>query len=144
MVSVRGGGHNAAGLAVCDGGIVIDLSSMRGVLVDPDERCARVEGGATWGDFDHEAQAYGLATTGGETEFDKAVAEQITDPIIQLLRNALAHGIERAELRRDRGKPEDGQITIAARHEGSVARDSMHDRRHSAPSALITLGNRDG
>jgi FAD/FMN-containing dehydrogenase len=65
LVAVRGGGHNAAGLSVCDGGIVIDLSSMRGVLVDPDERCARVEGGATWGDFDREAQAYGLATTGG-------------------------------------------------------------------------------
>ncbi|MGD9890395.1 MAG: FAD-binding oxidoreductase [Dehalococcoidia bacterium] len=65
LVAVRGGGHNAAGLAVCDGGIVIDLSSMRAVLVDPDERRARVEGGATWGDFDREAQAYGLATTGG-------------------------------------------------------------------------------
>jgi len=64
-VAVRGGGHNVAGTAVCDDGIVIDLSAMRTVTVDPLERTARVQGGALWGDVDHETQAYGLATTGG-------------------------------------------------------------------------------
>src|SRR5919108_923250 len=64
-IAVRGGGHNVAGTAVCDGGIVIDLSAMRAVLVDPAGRTAWVQGGALWGDVDHETQAHGLATTGG-------------------------------------------------------------------------------
>nr|WP_321168288.1 FAD-binding oxidoreductase [Halorubrum sp. JWXQ-INN 858] len=64
-VAVRGGGHNVAGTAVCDDGLVIDLSEMRGVRVDPDERTAWVQGGATWADVDHETQAFGLATPGG-------------------------------------------------------------------------------
>jgi FAD/FMN-containing dehydrogenase len=64
-VAVRGGGHNAARLAVCDGGLVVDLSAMRGVRVDAVARTARAAGGATWGEFDAETQAYGLATTGG-------------------------------------------------------------------------------
>ena len=64
-IAVRGGGHNVAGTAVCDGGIVIDLSAMRAVSVDPVERTAVVQGGALWGDVDHETQAHGLATTGG-------------------------------------------------------------------------------
>ncbi len=65
LVSVRGGGHNVAGFAVCDGGIMIDLSGMKSVWVDPVRQTARAEGGATWGDFDHETQVFGLATTGG-------------------------------------------------------------------------------
>jgi FAD/FMN-containing dehydrogenase len=64
-IAIRGGGHNVAGTAVCDGGIVIDLSRMRAVLVDPARRTAKVQGGALWGDVDHETQAHGLATTGG-------------------------------------------------------------------------------
>jgi FAD/FMN-containing dehydrogenase len=64
-IAVRGGGHNVAGTAVCDGGIVIDLSAMRAVVVDPVEGTALVEGGALWGDVDHKTQAHGLATTGG-------------------------------------------------------------------------------
>ena len=64
-IAVRGGGHNVAGTAVCDDGIVIDLSAMRAVRVDPAGRTARVQGGALWGDVDHETQARGLATTGG-------------------------------------------------------------------------------
>jgi FAD/FMN-containing dehydrogenase len=65
LVAVRGGGHNVAGNAVCDDGIVVDLSPMRGVLVDPRKRTARAQGGVTWGLFDRETQAFGLATTGG-------------------------------------------------------------------------------
>ena len=64
-IAVRGGGHNVAGTAVCDEGIVIDLSMMRAVSVDATRRTAVVQGGALWGDVDHETQAHGLATTGG-------------------------------------------------------------------------------
>jgi FAD/FMN-containing dehydrogenase len=64
-IAVRGGGHNVAGTAVCDDGIVIDLSAMRAVCVDPAGRTAWVQGGALWGDVDRETQAHGLATTGG-------------------------------------------------------------------------------
>jgi len=65
LVAVRGGGHNVAGNAVCDDGLMIDLSPMRSVHVDPVARTARAEGGVTWCEFDHETQAFGLATTGG-------------------------------------------------------------------------------
>ncbi|HZQ36368.1 MAG TPA: FAD-binding oxidoreductase [Dehalococcoidia bacterium] len=65
VVAVRGGGHNAAGYGTCDDGIVIDLSPMKGVRVDPAARTAFVQGGATWADFDRETQVFGLATTGG-------------------------------------------------------------------------------
>ncbi len=65
LVAVRGGGHNVAGKAVCDGGIVIDLSPMKGIRVDPARRVARAQPGLTWGEFDHETQAFGLALTGG-------------------------------------------------------------------------------
>jgi FAD/FMN-containing dehydrogenase len=64
-IAIRGGGHNVAGTAVCDDGIVIDLSAMRAVRVDPADRRAWVQGGALWGDVDRETQAHGLATTGG-------------------------------------------------------------------------------
>jgi FAD/FMN-containing dehydrogenase len=65
LVSVRGGGHNIAGSALCDDGLTIDLSGMKSVRIDPDARLAYVEPGATLGDFDHEAQAFGLATSLG-------------------------------------------------------------------------------
>ncbi len=65
-IAVRGGGHNVAGKAVVDEGIVIDLSAMKGMRVDPVNQVARAEAGLTWGEFDRETQAFGLATTGGE------------------------------------------------------------------------------
>ncbi|MEO8360225.1 MAG: FAD-binding oxidoreductase [Vicinamibacteria bacterium] len=65
LTAVRGGGHNVAGNAMCDDGLVIDLSMMKAVVVDPQARTARAEGGATWADFDTETQKFGLATTGG-------------------------------------------------------------------------------
>jgi FAD/FMN-containing dehydrogenase len=64
-VAIRGGGHSAAGNGVCDDGIVIDLSRMKGMRVDPVARTARAEPGLTWGEFDAETQVFGLATTGG-------------------------------------------------------------------------------
>jgi len=66
LISVRSGGHNVAGNAVCDKGLVIDLSSMKGIYVDPDERTARVQPGADWGDLDRETQLHGLVTPGGQ------------------------------------------------------------------------------
>ncbi|MFW6075464.1 MAG: FAD-binding oxidoreductase, partial [Chloroflexota bacterium] len=65
LLSVRGGGHNVAGNAMNDQGLVIDLSEMRGVQIDPRAQIAYVQGGATWADFDGEAQVFGLATPGG-------------------------------------------------------------------------------
>jgi hypothetical protein len=65
LVAVRGGGHSVAGKSVCDGGLVIDLSSMKGIRVDPSRRTARAETGLTLGEFDRETQAFGLATTLG-------------------------------------------------------------------------------
>ena len=64
-VAIRGGGHSVAGFGTCDGGVVIDLSPMSAVRVDPTRAIACAGGGATWGDFDHATHARGLATTGG-------------------------------------------------------------------------------
>jgi FAD/FMN-containing dehydrogenase len=64
-LAVRSGGHNGAGLASCEGGLVIDLSHMKGIRVDPAARTVRVEGGCTWGDVDHATHTFGLATPSG-------------------------------------------------------------------------------
>ena len=64
-LAVRGGGHNGPGLGVCDDGLVLDLSRMKGIRVDPAARTVRVEGGATWGSVDHATHAFGLATPSG-------------------------------------------------------------------------------
>ena len=72
LVAVRGGGHNFPGTSLCAGGMVIDLSLMTSVRVDPRTQTARAEGGAKWGHFDRETQAFGLATTGG-TDSDTGI-----------------------------------------------------------------------
>ncbi|MDA4128956.1 MAG: FAD-binding oxidoreductase [Thaumarchaeota archaeon] len=66
LVSIKGGGHSIPGLGLCDGGLTIDLSSLKEVRVDPEEKTARAGAGVTWGEYDHETQFYGLASTGGE------------------------------------------------------------------------------
>jgi FAD/FMN-containing dehydrogenase len=66
LVAVRGGGHNVAGNAVCDGGLMIDLSRMKSIRVDPVNGTARAEPGLTWAEFDQETQAFGMAITGGQ------------------------------------------------------------------------------
>lgn len=65
IVSIRGGGHSVAGKSVCDGGLMIDLSAMKGIRVDPAKRTVRAEAGLKLGEFDRETQAFGLATTLG-------------------------------------------------------------------------------
>jgi FAD binding domain/Berberine and berberine like len=65
LISVRGGGHGVPGFAVCEGGLMLDLSGMTSVYVDPEHRTVRADAGVTWRTFDHETQAFGLATTGG-------------------------------------------------------------------------------
>jgi FAD/FMN-containing dehydrogenase len=65
LVAVRGGGHNVAGTAVCDGGIVIDLSAMKGIQIDQQALTMRAEPGLLWGEVDAATQAHGLATPGG-------------------------------------------------------------------------------
>ncbi len=62
LIAIKGAGHNIAGSAVCDGGLMVDLSPMKSVHVDPWNRTARVEPGVTLGELDREAQAFGLAT----------------------------------------------------------------------------------
>jgi len=89
-VSIRGGGHNVAGHAVCDDGVMINLSLMRGVQVDAENRRARVEGGATWGDVDAATQKFGLATPGGLIS-DTGVAGLTLSGGIGWLRSA--HGL---------------------------------------------------
>src|SRR5438093_2941447 len=64
-LAVRGGGHSGPGLGSCDDGLVIDLSRMKGIRVDPAARTVRVEGGCTWGDVDHATHPFGLATPSG-------------------------------------------------------------------------------
>ena len=73
LISVRGGGHNFPGNSVCEGGLMIDLSLMTGVRVDPEAKTVRAQGGTKWGAFDHETQAFGLAAPGG-TDPDTGIA----------------------------------------------------------------------
>ncbi len=73
LISVRGGGHNFPGNSVCNDGLMIDLSRMTGVRVDPAARTVRAQGGTKWGAFDHETQAFGLAAPGG-TDVDTGIA----------------------------------------------------------------------
>jgi FAD/FMN-containing dehydrogenase len=65
LLSIRGGGHNAGGLGVCDDGLVIDLGNLRGIRVDPEARTVRVEGGCVWSQVDHATHAFGMATPSG-------------------------------------------------------------------------------
>src|SRR5215216_1677777 len=65
LVAVRGGGHSVTGHAVCDGGLVIDLSQMKGLRIDPREHTVHAEPGLTWGELNHDLQTFGLGATGG-------------------------------------------------------------------------------
>lgn len=93
LVSVRGGGHNIAGDSVCDGGLVIDCSPMKGIHVDAERRRVRAEAGVRWGELDHETQAFGLATTGG-TVSDTGIAGLTLGGGFGWLSRAYGHAVD--------------------------------------------------
>ncbi len=114
VVSVRGGGHQVAGSAVCDDGLVIDLSSMREVAVDPHARTARVAGGARWGDVDRATQAYGLVTPGGEVSVTGVAGLTLGGGIGATMR---AYGLSCDNLRSVEIATADGELRNASRVE---------------------------
>ena len=114
VVSVRGGSHNVTGFAVNDGGLVIDLSAMRGVRVDPVGRTARVDGGATWGDFDHAVGGFGLATTGGVLSTTGVGGLTLGGGIGYLAR---AHGLSCDNLLSADVVTADGRLLTASEHQ---------------------------
>jgi FAD/FMN-containing dehydrogenase len=113
-VSIRAGGHQVAGSAVCDGGLVIDLSMMRGAHVDPGTRTARVQGGVTMGQLDRETQVFGLVALGGDVT-GTGVAGLTLGGGIGLL--ARAHGLSCDHLRSIEIVTADGHVRTADPHE---------------------------
>jgi FAD/FMN-containing dehydrogenase len=113
-VSIRGGGHNVAGLAVGDGALVIDLSAIAGVTVDPERRRATVGAGARWKDLDAAAQAYGLATPGGVVS-DTGIAGLTLSGGLGWLRRK--HGLSCDALRAATVVTADGRVVRASADE---------------------------
>ena len=115
-LSVRGGGHSAPGFGTNDDGIVVDLSLMRHVHVDPGARTARAGGGATWGDFNYAAHAYGLATTGGIVSTTGVAGLTLGGGIGYLTRG---HGLSIDNLRSVDVVTADGQIRRASKNDNA-------------------------
>ncbi|MFC5237494.1 FAD-binding oxidoreductase [Pseudonocardia zijingensis] len=113
-IAVRGGGHNVAGIAVCDDGLVVDLSAMRAVSVDPAAGTARVQGGALWGDVDHASQAHGLATTGGIVSHTGVAGLTLGGGIGHLMRS---HGLAVDNLLAAEVVTADGSVVLASANE---------------------------
>jgi FAD/FMN-containing dehydrogenase len=113
-IAIRGGGHNVAGTAVCDGGIVIDLSAMRAVRTSPGERSVWVQGGALWGDIDRETQAHGLATTGGIVSHTGVAGLTLGGGLGWLMRK---HGLTVDNLLAADVVTADGEVLHAAEHQ---------------------------
>jgi FAD/FMN-containing dehydrogenase len=114
VVSIRGGGHQVAGSAVCDDGLVIDLSAMREVAVDPEARRARVAGGARWADVDRATQTFGLATPGGEVSVTGVAGLTLGGGIGATMR---AYGLSCDNLCSVEIVTADGEVRIASREE---------------------------
>jgi len=110
-LSVKGGGHNFAGTAVCDDGVTIDCARMDRVRVDPDARTAVVGPGATWAAVDHETQAHGLATTGGLVSHTGVAGLTLGGGQGYLARN---HGLTCDNLRRAEVVTADGDLVVAS------------------------------
>jgi FAD/FMN-containing dehydrogenase len=115
-IAVRGGGHNVAGTAVADGALVVDLSAMRSVHVDPKARTARVEGGATWAEVDRETQVYGLATPGGAVSMTGVAGLTLHGGIGHLRRK---HGLSIDNLRSVDIVTADGRVQTASETENA-------------------------
>ena len=113
-LSIRGGGHQVAGSAVCDDGLVIDLSSMRGVEVDDGRRIARAQGGATWGDMDRATQRSGLAAPGGEVSTTGVAGFTLGGGMALTMR---AFGLACDNLRSLEIVTADGEVRTASRDE---------------------------
>jgi FAD/FMN-containing dehydrogenase len=114
VVSVRGGGHQVAGSAVCDDGLVIDLSAMRGVHVDPVARTARVQAGARWADVDRATQLFGLVAPGGEVSETGVAGFTLGGGMGLVMR---AHGLACDNLRSVEVVTADGVVRTASRTE---------------------------
>jgi FAD/FMN-containing dehydrogenase len=113
-LSVKGGGHSAPGFGTNDGGVVIDLSLMRYVDVDPAARTARTGGGATWGDFNYATHAYGLATTGGIVSTTGVAGLTLGGGIGYLTRG---YGLSLDNLLSAQVVTADGQVQTASAHQ---------------------------
>jgi hypothetical protein len=114
VVSVRGGGHQIAGSGVCDDGLVIDLSAMRGIHVDAAARTVRAQGGVTWGELDRETQLFGLATPGGEVSTTGIAGFTLGGGMGLIMR---AHGLACDSLRSVDIVTADGQVRRASPNE---------------------------
>jgi FAD/FMN-containing dehydrogenase len=115
-LAVRGGGHSAPGFGTCDGGIVIDLSPMRTVYVDPASATARADGGATWGDFNYATHPFGLATTGGIVSTTGVAGLTLGGGIGYLSRR---YGMSIDNLRSAQVVTADGQVVTASKGENA-------------------------
>jgi FAD binding domain/Berberine and berberine like len=114
LVAVRGGGHGVGGHSVCDDGLVIDLSPMKAIEVDPHRRRARAEAGVLWGELDRETQAFGLATTGGVVTHTGIAGLTLGGGIGWLMRK---HGATVDNLLSVELVTVDGQVVIASADE---------------------------
>jgi FAD/FMN-containing dehydrogenase len=114
IVSIRGGGHQVAGSAVCDDGLVIDVSALRGVHVNPTARTAQVGAGATWGEVDRATQMHGLATPGGEVSVTGVAGLTLGGGLGALMRT---HGLSCDNLRSIEIVTADGMVRTASRDE---------------------------
>jgi FAD/FMN-containing dehydrogenase len=115
-VSIRGGGHQVAGSAVCDNGLVIDLSAMKEVRADPGAGRVRAQGGVTWGELDRETQVFGLATTGGEVSTTGIAGFTLGGGLGVLMR---AHGLACDNLRSIQIITADGAVRTASRDQNA-------------------------
>ena len=113
-MAVRGGAHSIAGFSTCDGGVVIDLSPMKGIRVDPAGRRAVAQPGLTWSEFDHETQAFGLAVTGGLVSSTGIAGFTLGGGIGWLLRK---YGLTCDNLLSADVVTADGQLVTASEHE---------------------------
>src|SRR6516164_9727849 len=116
LVSVRGGGHSVAGKSVCDGGLMIDLSAMRGIRVNPAKKTVRAEPGLTLGEFDRETQAFGLATTLGVASTTGIAGLTLGGGLGWLMGN---YGLALDNLRSVEIVTAEGKVLLASKEENS-------------------------